>query len=318
MKTTKLFAVITLLISTLMPATAQVDIEKAIYQLTTHRKVDVTYSSSYDRAPSQATQSNSPMKPILEIYSFSMKNKQQKLIDNIVQAFLAQRSNPACYRIESYGASTNQDPRQWNIVYGEDEANKIEIGRNKMYNYTFVNIADQRPEAQGQYRTCYCIEWRKGAYKTDGRIIITYARIPTVAPSAPAQPLEHDPFEAFEGMFAGVDTATIKAPIVIPGGNILNLPRQLLVESDPLTIINTLLTELVEADDEDQSLIAPLLYRVVKDAVQRDLLTADEQDIVRQQILRRCTHAPINGSYAQTTQDYLRLAAKVLEPQNPR
>lgn len=315
MKTTKLFAVITLLISTLMPATAQVDIEKAIYQLTTHRKVDVTYSSSYDRTPSQATQSNSPMKPILEIYSFSMKNKQQKLIDNIVQAFLAQRSNPACYRIESYGASTNQDPRQWNIVYGENEANKIEIGRNKMYNYTFVNIADQRPEAQGQYRTCYCIEWRKGAYKTDGRIIITYARIPTVAPSAPAQPLEHDPFEAFEGMFAGVDTVKMDTPIILPDGNISNFQSLL---DDPLTIINALLTKLVEADDVDQSLIASLLYRVVKDAVQRDLLTADEQDMVRQQILRRCTRAPINGSYAQTTQDYLRLAAKVLEPQNPR
>ena len=315
MKRTRIFAALVLLISTLMPATAQVDIEKAIYQLTTHKKVDVTYSSSYDRTPSQATQSNSPMKPILEIYSFSMKNKQQKLIDNIVQAFLAQRSNPACYRIESYGASTNQDPRQWNIVYGEDEANKIEIGRNKMYNYTFVNIADQRPEAQGQYRTCYCIEWRKGAYKTDGRIIITYARIPTVAPSAPAQPLEHDPFEAFEGMFAGVDTVKMDTPIILPDGNI-SIFQSLL--DDPLTIINALRTQLLKANGEDQVQIASMLYRIVKDAVQRDLLTADEQDMVRQQILRRCTHAPINGSYAQTTQDYLRLAAKVLEPSNPR
>ena len=178
-----------------------------------------------------------------------------------------------------------------------------------------MNLADQRPEAQGQYRTCYCIEWYDGAYIIDGRIIITYARIPTVAPSAPAQPLEHDPFEAFEGMFAGVDTVKMDTPIIFPGGNIFNFQSLL---DDPLTIINTLLTELVEADDVDQSRIASLLYRVVKDAVQRDLLTADEQDMVRQQILRKCTHAPINGSYAQTTQDYLRLAAKVLEPQNPR
>lgn len=315
MKRTRIFAALVLLISMLMPATAQVDIEKAIYQLTTHKKVDVTYSSSYDRTPSQATQSNSPMKPILEIYSFSMKNKQQKLIDNIVQAFLAQRSNPACYRIESYGASTNQDPRQWNIVYGEDEANKIEIGRNKKYNYTFVNIADQRPEAQGQYRTCYCIEWRKGAYKTDGRIIITYARIPTVAPSAPAQPLEHDPFEAFEGMFAGVDTVKMDTPIILPDGNISNFQSLL---DDPLTIIYALRTQLLKANGEDQVQIASMLYRIVKDAVQRDLLTADEQDMVRQQILRCIPHAAINGSDAQTTQDYLRLAAKVLEPSNPR
>lgn len=300
MRTLNFFLVTILLAAFATQTHAQADLLAAIDRLAQSKKAKVAHSVSYSRPTSDRVAAQlgtaGSMKSMLETYSFTMKAKDAKLVDDIVQAMYAQKDNPDCYRIEGYTASSSQKPRAWNLVYGEDATSGIEIGKNNVYNYTFVNIAD-KPTAS-QYRTCYCIEWREWMKKIDGRVIITYARIPRP------------------------DTVSVKNDKY--SFNLLNkwkqtLPTEFLQMGEVMPLINSLRMTLTDADADDAYVVAPLLYKVIKDAVDQDLLTKEERDIVSQQLKRAIASAslPNNDQNAQATLDYLRLAVKVLEQPQP-
>lgn len=300
MRTLKFFLVTVLLAAVATQTHAQADLLAAIDRLAQSKKAKVAHSVSYSRPTSNLVAAQlgtaGSMKSMLETYSFTMKAKDAKLVDDIVQAMYAQKDNPDCYRIEGYTASSSQKPRAWNLVYGEDATSGIEIGKNNVYNYTFVNIAD-KPTAS-QYRTCYCIEWREWMKKIDGRVIITYARIPRP------------------------DTVYVKNDKY--SFDLLNkwkqtLPTEFLQMGEVMPLINSLRMTLTEGDADDAYVVAPLLYKVIKDAVDKDLLTKDERDVVSQQLKRAIASAslPNNDQNAQATLDYLRLAVKVLEQPQP-
>ena len=299
MRTLKFFLVTVLLAAVATQTHAQADLLAAIDRLAQSKKAKVAHSVSYSRPTSNLVAAQlgtaGSMKSMLETYSFTMKAKDAKLVDDIVQAMYAQKDNPDCYRIEGYTASSSQKPRAWDLVYGEDAANKIEIGRNSVHNYTFVNIADK---TMPQYRTCYCIEWREWMKKIDGRVIITYARIPRP------------------------DTVYVKNDKY--SFDLLNkwkqtLPTEFLQMGEVMPLINSLRMTLTDADADDAYVVAPLLYKVIKDAVDQDLLTKEERDIVSQQLKRAIASAslPNNDQNAQAALDYLRLAVKVLEQPRP-
>ena len=300
MRTLKFFLVTVLLAAVATQTHAQADLLAAIDRLAQSKKAKVAHSVSYSRPTSDRVAAQlgtaGSMKSMLETYSFTMKAKDAKLVDDIVQAMYAQKDNPDCYRIEGYTASSSQKPRAWNLVYGEDATSGIEIGKNNVYNYTFVNIAD-KPTAS-QYRTCYCIEWREWMKKIDGRVIISYARIPRP------------------------DTVYVKNDKY--SFDLLNkwkqtLPTEFLQMGEVMPLINALRMTLTDADADDAYVVAPLLYKVIKDAVDQDLLTKEERDIVSQQLKRAIASAslPNNDQNAQATLDYLRLAVKVLEQPRP-
>ncbi|QFQ12319.1 hypothetical protein C7Y71_004425 [Pseudoprevotella muciniphila] len=281
---------------------AQADLLAAIDRLAQSKKAKVAHSVSYSRPTSDLVAAQlgtaGSMKSMLETYSFTMKAEDAKLVDDIVQAMYAQKDNPDCYRIEGYTASSSQKPRAWNLVYGEDATSGIEIGKNNVYNYTFVNIADK--STASQYRTCYCIEWREWMKKIDGRVIITYARIPRP------------------------DTVYVKNDKY--SFDLLNkwkqtLPKEFLKMGEVMPLINALRMALIDADPDDAYVVAPFLYKVIKDAVDKDLLTKEERDIVSQQLKRAITSAELPSKpydqNAQATLDYLRLAVKVLEQPQP-
>lgn len=302
MRTLNFFLVTILLAAFATQTHAQADLLAAIDRLAQSKKAKVAHSVSYSRPTSDRVAAQlgtaGSMKSMLETYSFTMKAKDAKLVDDIVQAMYAQKDNPDCYRIEGYTASSSQKPRAWNLVYGEDATSGIEIGKNNVYNYTFVNIAD-KPTAS-QYRTCYCIEWREWMKKIDGRVIITYARIPRP------------------------DTVYVKNDKY--SFDLLNkwkqtLPTEFLQMGEVMPLINSLRMTLTEGDADDAYVVAPLLYKVIKDAVDQELLTKDERDIVSQQLKRAITSAELPSKpydqNAQATLDYLRLAVKVLEQPQP-
>lgn len=302
MKTMKYNLVMVLLAAFSMQVSAQQDLLSAIVRLAESKKAKVEHSVSYSRPTSDLVAAQlgtaGSMKSMLETYSFTMKAKDAKLVDDIVQAMYAQKDNPDCYRIEGYTASSSQKPRAWNLVYGEDATSGIEIGKNNVYNYTFVNIADK--STASQYRTCYCIEWREWMKKIDGRIIITYARIPRP------------------------DTVYVKNDKY--SFDLLNkwkqtLPTEFLKMGEVMPLINALRMALIDADPDDAYVVAPFLYKVIKDAVDKDLLTKEERDIVSQQLKRAITSAELPSKpydqNAQATLDYLRLAVKVLEQPQP-
>lgn len=302
MKTMKYKLVMVLLAAFSLQVSAQQDLLSAIVRLAESKKAKVEHSVSYNRPTSDLVAAQlgtaGSMKSMLETYSFTMKAKDAKLVDDIVQAMYAQKDNPDCYRIEGYTASSSQEPRAWNLVYGEDATNGIEIGKNNVYNYTFVNIADK--STASQYRTCYCIEWREWMKKIDGRVIITYARIPRP------------------------DTVYVKNDEY--SFDLLNkwkqtLPTEFLKMGEVMPLINALRMALIDADPDDAYVVAPFLYKVIKDAVDKDLLTKEERDIVSQQLKRAIASAELPSKpydqNAQATLDYLRLAVKVLEQPQP-
>ena len=302
MKTMKYKLVMVLLAAFSMQVSAQQDLLSAIDRLAQSKKAKVAHSVSYSRPTSDLVAAQlgtaGSMKSMLETYSFTMKAEDAKLVDDIVQAMYAQKDNPDCYRIEGYTASSSQKPRAWNLVYGEDATNGIEIGKNNVYNYTFVNIADK--STASQYRTCYCIEWREWMKKIDGRVIITYARIPRP------------------------DTVYVKNDEY--SFDLLNkwkqtLPTEFLKMGEVMPLINALRMALIDADPDDAYVVAPFLYKVIKDAVDKDLLTKEERDIVSQQLKRAIASAELPSKpydqNAQATLDYLRLAVKVLEQPQP-
>ena len=325
MRTLKFFLVTILLAAFATQTHAQADLLAAIDRLAQSKKAKVAHSVSYNRPMTDLSVSSEKvgsMKSVLETYSFTMKAKDAKLVDDIVQAMYAQKDNPDCYRIEGYTASSSQKPRAWDLVYGEDAASKIEIGRTSVYNYTFVNIAD-KPTAS-QYRTCYCIEWREWMKKIDGRVIITYARIPDMIQKQ-MRPADVGSMD-FSDLI--VDTVTIdpkkyKALIKLNSDDFYELLKKGNIKSmeadEVLPLINALLTTLTEADRDEAYLIAPLLYMVIKHAVEQDLLTRIERGLVSEQLKRAIASAslPNNDQNAQATLDYLRLAVKVLEQPQP-
>ncbi|MBP3228772.1 MAG: hypothetical protein J6M53_08355 [Bacteroidaceae bacterium] len=330
MKTLRILAALVLLAATAAPSFAQdaiqdaagrlrPKVQAAFDRLVSDPKVLTAYSISYGRPATQGTASKASM---LETWKFQMKAKKSHLVADILDAMAAERDNPACYRVETYLAETQQQPRAWNIIYGEDASQYVEIGRNRSKNYAFVNIADQSAEPTDRYRTCYCIEWYKVGREIVGRLIVAYARIPDVAATA-ANPL---------GAPGGLDTnfeivtdiATLDFPFDFPfdattspllaqgllAGGTLNL-------STPLTRFNALRQSFVSSDEPEQMcLIATLIYQEVKRSVSRGELDADERKLVSGQLAalansifdRAATSPDISAA-----RDYLLLAKKVAD-----
>ena len=336
MRTLKFFLVTVLLAAVATQTHAQADLLAAIDRLAQSKKAKVAHSVSYSRPTSDRVAAQlgtaGSMKSMLETYSFTMKAKDAKLVDDIVQAMYAQKDNPDCYRIEGYTASSSQKPRAWNLVYGEDATSGIEIGKNNVYNYTFVNIAD-KPTAS-QYRTCYCIEWREWMKKIDGRVIITYARIPDMIREQMRPKVDGEPWVTdFSRWLDSIENSVVIDTVIIDPvkqykANLsyellkdgkLSFPTELMQMGEALPLINALRMALIDADPDDAYVVAPLLYKVIKDAVEQELLTKDERDIVSQQLKRAIASAslPNNDQNAQATLDYLRLAVKVLEQPQP-
>ena len=336
MRTLKFFLVTVLLAAVATQTHAQADLLAAIDRLAQSKKAKVAHSVSYSRPTSNLVAAQlgtaGSMKSMLETYSFTMKAKDAKLVDDIVQAMYAQKDNPDCYRIEGYTASSSQKPRAWNLVYGEDATSGIEIGKNNVYNYTFVNIAD-KPTAS-QYRTCYCIEWREWMKKIDGRVIITYARIPDMIREQMRPKVDGEPWVTdFSRWLDSIENSVVIDTVIIDPvkqykANLsyellkdgkLSFPTELMQMGEALPLINALRMALIDADPDDAYVVAPLLYKVIKDAVEQELLTKDERDIVSQQLKRAIASAslPNNNQNAQATLDYLRLAVKVLEQPQP-
>lgn len=311
MKILKIFAAVLL-----MSATAQLQAQEAIKAAFNHfasnPKVKVTHSVSYDRSPT--AQGTGKLRSMLEVYNFETKSKNRKLVDDILKAMYAEKDNPACYRIESYSASALQQPRAWDLLYGEEAQNKVEIGRNRVYSYTFVNIADQSPSAQGQYRTCCCIEWREWLGKIDGRLIITYARIPDLAQNAP---MSYNATAVTDSMV--IDTALFMIPrntetVTVDGIflNMENFTSELLQKGDPLAMFALLRKSFLEGQNEHRIVIAPLIYRLLKKAVSNGQLTNDERKILNKQLVNMHNHVFGNPGTDSTITDYLNLARKVL------
>ena len=313
MKPLKLLVVA--LFATILPLQAQrTAIEAAFKNVTANPKVLLNHSESYDGKLGK-------IRPVLEVYKFSIKYKHRAYIDEVVRTILASHTDPDCYRVESFAADGLETPRAWDLVYGEDASKKVEIGRNKNYSYAFINLVDQSPEAAGQYRTCYAVEWftPRGIknYTVDGRLIKTYARIPIAANNSGNLLNYKARMEPID--VAGVDTVEIDADNLfellnkgIHGIDALDFQSLLINQNEPLAIFNTLLNEFYKSkDEEERSTICPIIYRTVKNIVASDKADKDERQMMFS-LLEKMSKDCDTGPIGEANKAYLLLAMKVL------
>ncbi len=316
MKRVILFASLLLALTSVMPVAAQSTIDEAIKRLISHKKAAVSYTSSFDGFNPTAESVVSRRACYLEVYTFTIKKKYSSLINDVEAAMLSQKSNPACYRLEHYSPNSHEKPRALAIVYGQNAENKIEIGKYQANNYTIVNLADQSAEAAGQYRTCYAIEWSDINKTIQGRIIISYARIPSLATNIPTTP--YYATQSPDNIDLSFVTDTVVAlsgqyfPYDLLREGKLAFPTELFLKGEPLPIINALMGALRESDAEDQPLVASILYRVIKDAVANHLFSDAERKMLISQLERMIPAVSPNDTRYQTAIDYLRLSITIL------
>lgn len=127
-------------------------------------------------------QEGRPLKSRCEIYTFTLKGKQQeKVLQRLLDAFEVAGRNENCYSVNSMNELTGKESLR-NLIIGDDLDRYVTIGQD-YENYINANFIDEMDTAK-THRYAYALEWRKQTATSekgslDLRYTITYARIPT-------------------------------------------------------------------------------------------------------------------------------------------
>ncbi|MBR1838506.1 MAG: hypothetical protein IJ786_03015 [Bacteroidaceae bacterium] len=283
-----------------LPVPAQNEIETAIQQLVSHKKVESSSTLNVSKQPTSQATSTPAVYGRCKIINFVCKRKYQQLVTDIQNAITNQVSNPNCYTIMSYRPGNGEQPRKFNIMYGEGSDEMITIGNSRSKNYVFANIVDQEPPSNGQYRTNYCLEWYDipGAKEISGRVIVSYARIPLTANGLTKMP---------------ANTYTAELSYEMPQvPDVLGL-QAALAKDNPLAVIQSMILLAIENPDSGAMHIYPIMYAVIRDAVKKNAFTADERHMLVVQLKRLLPSSAVSTDAAKEMgYDYVRLSIKVL------
>lgn len=338
------------IVSAAAPLQAQEQIEKLYRRMASDPKVSISQSIQVDRKPGVSVTGKTSMCEI-NSFAIHKPNKKGRYVDHmrqyvsdIAEAIQAEASNPQCYRIASYRPSMEK-PRQWNLLYGEDATQYVTIGEKRYKNYIFACFADK---ANPGYRYCYALEWYDGV-ENDlfGRYMCLYAKMPEEAtPSNNASAsygTSDDPFAMFgsgkfgtgltinaeertftlDGKTLPLDSLTAEferlqelSPIEaqIKTGNLvsaINQSKEKRLEHF-LKSFNALSERWMRGDVKNDANLPVGIYLLVKDAVNKNLLSKDEKELVNDQLIIMVEAAKGDHQY-ETACRYLALAQKELK-----
>ena len=336
-------------VSAAAPLQAQEQIEKLYRRMASDPKVSISQSIQVDRKPGVSVTGKTSMCEI-NSFAIHKPNKKGRYVDHmrqyvsdIAEAIQAEASNPQCYRIASYRPSMEK-PRQWNLLYGEDATQYVTIGEKRYKNYIFACFADK---ANPGYRYCYALEWYDGV-ENDlfGRYMCLYAKMPEeTTPSYNASvrnSTSDDPFAMFgsgkfgtgltinaeertftlDGKTLPLDSLTAEferlqelSPIEaqIKTGNLvaaINQSKEKRLEHF-LKSFNALSERWMRGDVKNDANLPVGIYLLVKDAVNKNLLSKDEKELVNDQLIIMVEAA--KGHQYETACRYLALAQKELK-----
>lgn len=337
-------------VSAAAPLQAQEQIEKLYRRMASDPKVSISQSIQVDRKPGVSVTGKTSMCEI-NSFAIHKPNKKGRYVDHMRQyvsdiaaAIQNEASNPQCYRIASYRYPSTDKPRQWNLLYGEDATQYVTIGEKRYKNYIFACFADK---ANPGYRYCYALEWYDGV-ENDlfGRYMCLYAKMPEeTTPSYNASvrnSTSDDPFAMFgsgkfgtgltinaeertftlDGKTLPLDSLTAEferlqelSPIEaqIKTGNLvaaINQSKEKRLEHF-LKSFNALSERWMRGDVKNDANLPVGIYLLVKDAVNKNLLSKDEKELVNDQLIIMVEAA--KGHQYETACRYLALAQKELK-----
>lgn len=336
------------------PLRAQENIEKLYQRMASDPKVEVSQSIQVDRKPGADVAGKTS---VCEINEFFIKKPHKKglyaerlenYVTDIANAIQAEASNPQCYRIASYREGKGEQPRQWNLLYGDDASQYVSIGKNRGKNYIFVCFTDK--QAPG-YRWCYALEWW-GWSKSymQGRFMRLYAKMPEETTSEPKYKAsvsyddEDDPFTMFGGGQFGMglvinakdrtftlngktlplDSLTSQfaqlkeiSPLeaeLQTGGLVTAIMKHKATRTERyLQSFSALSARWMRCDYETDPTLPVSIYSLVKEAVEADMFSKDEKEMLSSQLASMVADAEGKSAEATNACNYLILAQKIIK-----
>lgn len=163
-----------------MTATAQENVKKAFSKFVSSKKVSVTKTISEER---DVTNESLPVVAKADVYTFTIKKKDRKLIDEVLAAFEKDRENANVYSILTHNGGHGIPTNGRELLVGNDRKNSVYIGMNDVESWQLLCLIDPA-DASRSHRYAYAIEWNDDpkqvllSGKIRGKLVVTYSPIP--------------------------------------------------------------------------------------------------------------------------------------------
>ncbi|MBR1468895.1 MAG: hypothetical protein IJ605_02115 [Prevotella sp.] len=160
-------------------AVAQENLEHAFIKFIDSKHVTVTKSFSEER---DITQPSRPLISKADVYTFTLKAKHKKLIDEVLAAFDKDRHNENVYLVLNHTGGRGIPTNGRQLLVGNDTKNAVYIGMNEMESWQLLCLLDPTDESR-THRYAYAIEWNDAPAQyiggmIRGKLVVTYSRIP--------------------------------------------------------------------------------------------------------------------------------------------
>ena len=161
-------------------ASAQDNVKRAFDKFINSKNVEVVKSFSEER---DVKQPNRPLISKADVYTFTLKAKDQKLIQEVLAAFEKDRDNENVYQVLNHigGRGIPTNGRQ--LLVGKDTKNAVYIGMDEMQSWQLLCMLDPA-DATRTHRYAYAIEVNDEPIsiqltkKIRGKLVVTYSVIP--------------------------------------------------------------------------------------------------------------------------------------------
>lgn len=160
-------------------ATAQENVKRAFDKFINSKKVEVVKSFSEER---DIKQPNRPLISKADVYTFTLKAKDQKLIQEVLAAFEKDRDNENVYQVLNHIGGRGIPTNGRELLVGRNRKNSVYIGMNEMDNWQLMCLLDPTDETR-THRYAYAIEWNEHPENSiadviKGKLVVTYSVIP--------------------------------------------------------------------------------------------------------------------------------------------
>lgn len=163
-----------------MTATAQENVKKAFSKFVSSKKVSVTKTISEEH---DVTKESLPVVAKAEVYTFTIKKKDLKLIDEVLAAFEKDRENANVYSVLTHNGGRGIPTNGRELLVGNDRKNSVYIGMNDVESWQLLCLIDPA-DVSRSHRYAYAIEWNDDpkqvllSGKIRGKLVVTYSPIP--------------------------------------------------------------------------------------------------------------------------------------------
>jgi hypothetical protein len=298
-------------------ASAQDNVKRAFDKFINSKNVEVVKSFSEER---DVKQPNRPLISKADVYTFTLKAKDQKLIQEVLAAFEKDRDNENVYQVLNHTGGHGIPTNGRELLVGSERKNSVYIGMQEMLSWQLMCLLDPA-DASRTHRYAYAIEWnddpkaRQLSKKIRGKLVVTYS----VIPEDVLNPQKKDDTVEY---FGHVETDTRELAKAVAGmalsGNLDQLNAD---KGQMLMAFNALMTEYCKKENFDSrtggtiiislyalcSHIGNLMkdYPQTNDANLRELLQSQIDDMIR--------FTNHSSDLGRSHIGYLELAKKALE-----